>query len=169
MSPFDFLPDQPTPTSKKGAPKIIKILKVVSLLVVLLLLFLVAYGLLVINPRYQGKGAADHETVKVQYRHFLEEVAPEVQFEKHTCGLHTLRSIYQAYGLNPDAENLRVRLGVDVQANPADPTSTGTVQPDVLQVWIRTAFTTLSSPWMTLPWPHDVFATTCRAATWPPC
>ncbi|NUM54592.1 MAG: hypothetical protein HUU46_13180 [Candidatus Hydrogenedentes bacterium] len=70
----------------------------------------------------------------------LREVAPEVQLESHTCGLHTLRTIYSAFGLNPDLENLRFRLGVDRTANPLDPESIGTLQPDILRVLVQDGF-----------------------------
>ena len=62
------------------------------------------------------------------------------QTEPHTCGLHSLRSIYRAYGLNPDEHELRERLGVDTPANPADPTSTGTLQPDISRVLAQDGF-----------------------------
>lgn len=64
----------------------------------------------------------------------------ETQTEPHTCGLHSLRSVYRAYGLNPDEHALRVRLGVDVPANPADETSTGTLQPDLTRVLAQDGF-----------------------------
>lgn len=71
---------------------------------------------------------------------FLAEVGPEAQFEDDTCGVHTLRVIYKAYGLEPDGENLRARLGVDVPSNPADEMSTGTLQPDILRVLVQDGF-----------------------------
>ncbi|MCC6798176.1 MAG: hypothetical protein IT366_23890 [Candidatus Hydrogenedentes bacterium] len=70
----------------------------------------------------------------------LKEVAPEIQMESHTCGLHTLRTIYSAFGLNPDLENLRFRLGVDRPANPLDPESIGTLQPDMFRVLLQDGF-----------------------------
>lgn len=70
----------------------------------------------------------------------LKSVLPEAQFESHTCGLHTLRAIYKAYGLDPDKANLRFRLGVDVKAVPADEESTGTLQPDMLRVLVQDHF-----------------------------
>ena len=41
---------------------------------------------------------------------------------------------------NPDLENLRVRMGVDVPANPLDKTTTGTLQPDLLRVLTEDGF-----------------------------
>ena len=62
------------------------------------------------------------------------------QLESHTCGLHSLRSVYRAYELNPDEHSLRMRLGVDVPANPADDTSTGTLQADLTRVLAQDGF-----------------------------
>lgn len=59
---------------------------------------------------------------------------PEVQTEPHTCGLHAMRSLYTAYGLNPDAFNLRFRLGTDAPAMRIDSESTGTLHPDLYRV-----------------------------------
>ncbi|MFA6244233.1 MAG: hypothetical protein WC655_25040 [Candidatus Hydrogenedentales bacterium] len=70
----------------------------------------------------------------------LRSVAPEAQLESHTCGLLTLRAIYKAYGMDPDKSNLRVRLGVDVPANPFDSESIGTMQPDILRVVVQDGF-----------------------------
>ena len=70
----------------------------------------------------------------------LKEVAPEIQLESHTCGLHTLRTIYRAYGVEPEKENLRTRLGLDVPSNPLDPESTGTLQLDMLRVLAQDGF-----------------------------
>ncbi len=70
----------------------------------------------------------------------LRSVAPEAQLESHTCGLLTLRAIYKAYGMDPDKSNLRVRLGVDVPANPFDVESIGTMQPDILRVVVQDGF-----------------------------
>lgn len=67
-------------------------------------------------------------------------VAPELQTEPHTCGLHALRALYLAYGLDPDAHDLRFRLGVDAQAVPFDPASTGTLHPDIFRVLDQDGF-----------------------------
>ncbi len=67
-------------------------------------------------------------------------VTPELQLESHTCGLLSLRAAYAAYGLEPDEENLRFRLGTDVEALPGDQTSTGTLQPDLLRVLVQDRF-----------------------------
>ena len=65
---------------------------------------------------------------------------PRVQIEPHTCGLHALESLYEAYGLNPDDYNLRYRLGTDFAAVPIDSTSTGTLHPDILRVLDQDGF-----------------------------
>lgn len=59
---------------------------------------------------------------------------PEVQTEPHTCGLHAMRSLYAAYGLNPDVFKLRFRLGTDAPAMRIDSDSTGTLHPDLYRV-----------------------------------
>ena len=67
----------------------------------------------------------------------LRDVAPEVQLESHTCGLHTLRTVYSAFGMSPAEANLRLRLGIDRPGNPLDPESIGTLQPDMLRVLVQ--------------------------------
>lgn len=66
----------------------------------------------------------------------------ETQSEGHTCGMHSLSSIYKSYGLDPDVADLRFRLGVDRRANPLDGTTLGTVQPDILRVVHQDQFAT---------------------------
>lgn len=65
-----------------------------------------------------------------------DSVNPELQFEDHTCGLHALSSLYRSFGLDPEEENLRVRLGVDTPAVPGDGSSTGTIHPDLFRVML---------------------------------
>ncbi len=60
--------------------------------------------------------------------------APELQVEDHTCGFHSLSIVYRAHGLDPEQEQLRARLGVDVPAIPKDSSTTGTLHPDLLRV-----------------------------------
>lgn len=67
--------------------------------------------------------------------------AAESQTEPHTCGLHAMRSLYAAYGLAPDAFNLRLRLGTDAPATRADKTTTGTLHPDLYRVLAQDGFT----------------------------
>ena len=106
-----------------------------AVIVVALLLF----GVLIVVPRINLKIGANHAAV-MMYKGQLHDVAPETQFESHTCGLHTIRVIYKAYGLDPDLENLRFRLGIDVPANPIELDSTGTLQPDLLRVLVQDGF-----------------------------
>lgn len=68
--------------------------------------------------------------------------APELQLEDHTCGLHALRLVYRAHGLDPDEERLRERLGVDTPAIPKAPSTTGTLHPDLLRVLRQDHFDT---------------------------
>jgi len=101
------------------------------------------FGVLLVNfvsysVRVSRKADMPHAVS--QHADTLQEVLPEAQFESDTCGLHSLRVIYRAYGLNPDEENLRERLGLAVPSNPFDGSSTGTVQPDMLRVLVQDNF-----------------------------
>lgn len=64
----------------------------------------------------------------------------ETQAEPHTCGLHAMRSLYAAYGLDPDRFELRFRLGTDQPAVRADEQSTGTLHPDLYRVLTQDGF-----------------------------
>ena len=59
---------------------------------------------------------------------------PILQLENHTCGFLSLAAAYTKYGLSPEDENLRFRLGVDRPANPLDGSTTGTLHPDLFRV-----------------------------------
>jgi len=61
-------------------------------------------------------------------------IVAERQTEPHTCGLCSLVAIYKAYGLDPEADRLRFRLGTDKPLANFIPTSKGTVHPDMLRV-----------------------------------
>ncbi len=65
---------------------------------------------------------------------------PEEQTEPHTCGWHAMRSLYTAYGLDPDEFSLRFRLGTDQPAMRADKDSTGTLHPDLYRVLAQDGF-----------------------------
>ncbi|MCP5538935.1 MAG: hypothetical protein H7A53_07275 [Akkermansiaceae bacterium] len=93
-----------------------------------------------VAPRIRSKSEASRDSAIAEYRRFLIDVAPEAQFENDTCGLHTLRVIYKSYGLDPDKKALRFRLGLDTPANPIDPGSTGTLQPDMFRVLNQDGF-----------------------------
>jgi ABC-type bacteriocin/lantibiotic exporter with double-glycine peptidase domain len=66
--------------------------------------------------------------------------AAEVQTERHTCGLHSVRTIYRAYGIDPDAADLRFRLGTDKPGHNFDPESLGTIHPDITRVMRQDGF-----------------------------
>lgn len=70
------------------------------------------------------------------------EIVPERQVEPHTCGLHSLSSLYRAYGLEAEALRLRFRLGVDKPLNNFVPNSRGTIHPDMLRVLSQDGFLT---------------------------
>lgn len=58
----------------------------------------------------------------------------EEQTETFTCGYHALSTVYRAYGLDPEAERIRWRLGVDTKAVFWLADSTGTFHPDLYMV-----------------------------------
>lgn len=68
------------------------------------------------------------------------KVVPEKQTEGHTCGWHSVRSIYHSYGLVLEDYNLRERLGVDRKSVPFFTSSKGTVHPDILRVLDQDGF-----------------------------
>jgi hypothetical protein len=67
-------------------------------------------------------------------------LVPEVQTEPHTCGLHAISSIYKAYALDPEALELRFRLGTDKPLTNLDSESTGTLPPDIRRVLDQDSF-----------------------------
>ena len=120
--------------------RLLKLFKWMSIAAVVVFVTLILFVVFVVAPRIKSKEEMVHNLSLVQYRELLIDVGPEAQFENDTCGLHTLRVIYKAYGLNPDGENLRKRLGLDTPANPFDKNSTGTLQPDMLRVLHQDGF-----------------------------
>jgi len=60
----------------------------------------------------------------------------------HTCGLRAMESAYRAYGMDPEAYDIRYRLGTDFSAIPTDPDATGTLHPDILRVLAQDGFAT---------------------------
>ena len=69
-----------------------------------------------------------------------ESAIAEVQTEAFTCGMHAVRTIERAYGLDPDAERVRWRLGVDTKALFWLSDSTGALHPDVYMVLRQDGF-----------------------------
>ena len=67
-------------------------------------------------------------------------IAPDPQLEKHTCGFNALSAIYRSYGLDPAERRLRQRLGVDQTSYIYDPTSTGSIHPDIYRVLSQDGF-----------------------------
>lgn len=53
-----------------------------------------------------------------------------------------MRSLYRAYGLDPDAFRLRFRLGTDEPAVQIDDETTGTLHPDLYRVLAQDGFAT---------------------------
>lgn len=66
--------------------------------------------------------------------------ALEAQTEGFTCGVHALSTVYKAYGLDPQAERIRWRLGVDTKAVAWMSDSTGALHPDMWMVLVQDFF-----------------------------
>ena len=64
----------------------------------------------------------------------------EAQTEGFTCGVHALSTVYKAYGLDPAAERIRWRLGVDTKAVFYVSDSTGALHPDMYMVLAQDFF-----------------------------
>lgn len=64
----------------------------------------------------------------------------EEQTEGFTCGVHALSTVYKAYGLDPEAERIRWRLGVDTKAVAWMGDSTGALHPDMWMVLAQDYF-----------------------------
>ncbi|MEM9348330.1 MAG: hypothetical protein AAGB26_17110 [Planctomycetota bacterium] len=64
----------------------------------------------------------------------------EEQTEGFTCGVHSLSTVYKAYGLDPEAERIRWRLGVDTKAVAWMGDSTGALHPDMWMVLAQDFF-----------------------------
>ena len=56
------------------------------------------------------------------------------QTESFTCGVHAVSTVYKAYGLDPEAERIRWRLGADTKALFWMADSTGSLHPDMFMV-----------------------------------
>lgn len=72
-------------------------------------------------------------------------IAPDIytleeQTEGFTCGVHAVSTVYRAYGLDPDAERVRWRLGVDTKAVFWMSDSTGALHPDLWMVLVQDFF-----------------------------
>lgn len=67
-------------------------------------------------------------------------IIAEHQTEPHTCGWCSLAAVYKAYGLDPEADLLRFRLGTDKPLTNFVPSSKGTVHPDMLRVLAQDGF-----------------------------
>jgi hypothetical protein len=60
--------------------------------------------------------------------------ALEKQIEQHTCGFHSVSTVYRAFGIDPTLADLRFRLGTDARAFNFDDMTMGTIHPDMLRV-----------------------------------
>ncbi|MGE3181713.1 MAG: hypothetical protein AB7N71_08790 [Phycisphaerae bacterium] len=111
---------------------------VITLSVVALLFILALIPITWVASGIPAKSAAAH--VDAWPAPFATPVIGIPQTEPHTCGYLALSAVYRAYGLSPEDENLRFRLGVDRTANPFDAESTGTLHPDLLRVLTQDHF-----------------------------
>ncbi|MEM7625855.1 MAG: hypothetical protein AAF333_09510 [Planctomycetota bacterium] len=64
----------------------------------------------------------------------------EKQTESFTCGVHALGTVYRAYGLDPESERIRWRLGVDTKAVFWKQDTTGALHPDMYMVLTQDYF-----------------------------
>lgn len=64
----------------------------------------------------------------------------ESQTQAHTCGFHSVSTVYRAFGVDPLLAELRFRLGTDRQAHNFDTTTLGTIHPDLLRVMQQDGF-----------------------------
>lgn len=71
---------------------------------------------------------------------YIGEYILEKQTEGFTCGLHALSTVYEAYGLDAQAERIRWRLGVDTKAVAWMGDSTGALHPDMWMVLTQDYF-----------------------------
>ncbi len=122
--------------------KLFKIAAWIVGILVALLLIVIVLAAITSGSRMSHKSALPHGSDSPTVLAESAEATAEFQFESDTCGLHTIRTIYKAHGLNPDEENLRVRLGLKVPSNPFDATTTGTLQPDMIRVLAQDGFKT---------------------------
>lgn len=117
------------------------------------LLLASAIGCVALNaPYYSAKYSPSEDASELGRGH--EWLVPIEQTEAHTCGFLALSAIYRAYDLDPEARDLRFRLGVDKAAVPFDKTSLGTIHPDLFRVIEQDGFDIE---------PLDLEAPECRA------
>lgn len=128
-----------TPTTRvnRGKKIFISSCLVLCAIFLALIVYILYYGISTAN-RIDRKRQASHPNTQPERAAIA--LLQEQQFENHTCGLHALSAIYRAYGLSPEEENLRFRLGVDTPAIPTDMTSTGTLHPDLFRVLAEDGF-----------------------------
>ena len=65
---------------------------------------------------------------------------PEEQTDPAGCGAHSIHAVYRAYGLDPEHENVRWRLGIDTKTVFWMGSSTGTLHPDMYMVLAQDGF-----------------------------
>ncbi len=130
----------PQPVRKKKRRIWLKVLLTVLLVPFAFVFWMLVFLVTLDFPHYDEKYEAPAEFSPPQA--VPATTSPETQTESHTCGLHTLRTIYLAHGLDPEAVRLRFRLGVDRPAVPGTgPWDTeGTLHPDMYRVLLQDGF-----------------------------
>lgn len=118
-------------------PWLKRLLAAVFIIFVVMVSLVVVLGIR-ISDRVSSKSSAANSDRRPEET--ISSLLPEWQTEPHTCGMHSLAAVYAAYGLPPEAENLRYRLGVDVPASPTDRSTIGTLHPDMLRVLAQDGF-----------------------------
>jgi hypothetical protein len=146
--------------TRNGRARTVLLLAIASVLTVLLLAFCVG------PPWYYFDKYAPSPSRALPAA-FPEPLIPEHQTEPHTCGLHTLSSIYTAYGLHVTAHDLRFRLGTDKPFTNFLTDSIGTIHPDMLRVLGQDGFRTELLFRSSTQTPARL-AEHLAAGTWPP-
>lgn len=91
------------------------------------------------GPRYYNRkygGSPQRQTLSTKPIQFM----LEAQTEPHTCGFHSVSTVYRAFGVDPLLADLRYRLGTDRQAHNFDAATLGTIHPDLLRVMQQDGF-----------------------------
>jgi len=130
----------PAPTDTQTTKPRRRLLRVIALLLLVfsIPIILFAPGCLgrMVGGKYGGVEVGNGPSATPDRPVRVEQTLP------HTCGLRAMEAAYTAYGLDPEAMDLRYRLGTDFAALPVDPESTGTLHPDILRVLAQDGFAT---------------------------
>jgi hypothetical protein len=134
-------PHPPTITQRRSARRLFRRKRVLVLAVSLTgaVVVLAAITFCQGGPRYYNRKygtAPQRQPLSARPGHFT----LESQTEPHTCGFHSVSTVYRAFGIDPLLADLRYRLGTDRQAHIFDTTTLGTIHPDLLRVMKQDGF-----------------------------